>query len=108
MSPVNDENTNEEMTMGSCECCGRAIRFGTAVWLELDHRVGRYHDFDLGVPEGMSQGWFAFGATCARREVAAAAAAAKASGIYLGRAPGRRDRAVRAAEFMLAIRNASR
>jgi hypothetical protein len=94
--------------MESCECCGRAIKFGTAVWLELDQRVGRYHDFDLGVPEGVSQGWFVFGATCARREVAAAAAAAKDRGIYLGRAPGRRARDIRAAEFMIAIRNASR
>lgn len=69
----------------TCECCGRTVKPASRVWLELDHRIGEYHDMEFGVPEAQSQGWFIFGAACARRRVAAAKAAAKAAGIYLGR-----------------------
>lgn len=68
----------------TCECCGRRVNPATQVWLELDHRIDGYHDYG-GVPWDRSQGWFLFGAACARKRLAAAKAAAKARGIFLGR-----------------------
>lgn len=56
-----------------CECCGRPLR-GRAVMLELDQRDGTYHNFE-DVPDDRSQGWFPFGASCAKREIGAARAA---------------------------------
>jgi hypothetical protein len=47
-----------------CECCGRTLNPAKIVQLELDQRIGEYHDFG-GVPESQSQGWFEFGSACA-------------------------------------------
>lgn len=47
-----------------CDHCGKVLK-SPAVPLEFDRRVGEYHDFG-GVPDEYSQGWFDFGASCAR------------------------------------------
>ena len=51
-----------------CTTCKKPLS-GTVAWLELDQRTDNYHDFG-GVPDGNSQGWFPFGLTCARNEIA--------------------------------------
>lgn len=50
-----------------CECCGKKLNPAKMVALELDQRIGEYHDFG-GVPERLSQGWFDFGTACANRK----------------------------------------
>lgn len=87
-----------------CDCCGRAIKPGRTVWLELDTRIGGYHDYE-NVPEPMSQGWFPFGPACAARLLREARERATAAGVYLGR--HRMSRA-RRAEIFLAFRTANR
>jgi len=59
---------------GVCLRCGKPL--AGLVALELDQRIGEYHDFG-GVPEDASQGWFDFGPDCAAamRERARAALA---------------------------------
>jgi hypothetical protein len=53
-----------------CTCCGRPLK-GKVAWLELDQRTDTYHD--LGdVPTNVSQGWFPFGVTCARKAISKA------------------------------------
>ncbi len=47
---------------GVCLRCGKPL--AAVVPLELDQRIGEYHDFG-GVPESQSQGWFDFGPDCA-------------------------------------------
>lgn len=48
-----------------CDCCGRLIKPGRAVWLEFDNDTGRHHR-PGEVPEGHeSLGVYPFGATCA-------------------------------------------
>ncbi len=54
-----------------CTCCDRKLNPDTMVSLELDTRIGRYHD---QVPEEHSQGGFEFGPACAKRERLAALA----------------------------------
>ena len=50
-----------------CTCCGKTLKKkDEAVWLELDHRTGCYHDFGH-IPPIDNQGGFPFGSTCARR-----------------------------------------
>ena len=68
-----------------CDCCGRDIKPGKIVWLELDQRINCYHDFCGGVPEEHSQGLFPFGPTCAARLCREASEASKKAGVYLGR-----------------------
>ena len=51
----------------TCECCGRLLNPAKFVALELDQRDNTFHDF-MDVPENMSQGWFAFGSTCANKK----------------------------------------
>lgn len=51
----------------TCTCCGKLLNPKTLVQLELDQRIGMYHDFG-GVPESASQGWFEFGPACAKKE----------------------------------------
>jgi hypothetical protein len=87
-----------------CDCCGRAIKPGKTVWLELDHRVDGYHDYE-NVPEQMSQGWFPFGPACAARLLREAREKAKTMNVYLGR---RRMSAVRRAEMFITMRNTRR
>lgn len=89
----------------TCCCCGKPLQPMRRVWLELDHRIDCYHDFDLGVPESLSQGWFAFGPECARRQLTAARAASKAAGVFLGR---RRIGKVEQASMNIAMRRAER
>lgn len=49
-----------------CTCCDRKLNPETAVSLELDTRIGRYHD---QVPGEHSQGGFEFGPACAKKEL---------------------------------------
>lgn len=49
----------------TCDHCGKPIKSGR-VPLELDQRIGEYHDFG-NVPADMSQGWFDFGPDCAKK-----------------------------------------
>jgi hypothetical protein len=46
-----------------CTWCGKRLR-GEPVMLELDQRTNTYHAD--GVPAEFSQGWFPFGADCAK------------------------------------------
>lgn len=58
------------MTTGeiqTCECCGRKLNPKTMVWLELSTHTGQWHDDVTPCPPEESQGWFAFGAACARK-----------------------------------------
>lgn len=89
----------------TCSCCGKTLRPMRRVWLELDHRIDCYHDYELGVPESQSQGWFAFGPDCARRQLVEARAAAKAAGVFLGR---RRIGRVEQASMNIEVRRVER
>lgn len=54
-----------------CNCCCREIKIGREVWLEYDAVTDLFH-WPGEVPEGHeSRGHFPFGATCARRKLAA-------------------------------------
>lgn len=65
-----------------CTRCGKALGVEVNVALELDQRVGEYHDFG-GVPEAQSQGWFLFGPDCATAlRVRARAALARAGIVH--------------------------
>lgn len=52
---------------GYCTCCKRPLKAKFA-WLELDQRTSTFHDFG-GVPPDLSQGWFPFGMSCARKKL---------------------------------------
>jgi len=69
----------------TCDCCGKLLNPMRRVWLELDQRIDCYHDYEFGVPESHSQGWFAFGPDCAAKRLKEAREAAKRAGIFLGR-----------------------
>ena len=71
--------------MKTCGCCGKTLNPMRRVWLELDQRIDCYHDYEFGVPESESQGWFAFGPDCAAKRLREARDEAKKAGIYLGR-----------------------
>jgi len=47
----------------TCERCGKPLDHSRSVWLELSFRSGRYAE---SVPPEESQGFFEFGADCAR------------------------------------------
>ena len=49
-----------------CTCCDRSLSRKRIAWLELDQRDWTYHARQ-DVPAEKSQGWFPFGATCARK-----------------------------------------
>ena len=61
-----------------CTCCQQPLKRKVA-WLELDQRFNGYHDCG-GVPADKSQGWFPFGMTCARNEIAKSCARASLVG----------------------------
>ena len=61
-----------------CQCCGKRIKAGKEVMLELDQRDSTYHDFG-DVPDDKSQGFFPFGASCAKRQRAEAKAKREAA-----------------------------
>jgi hypothetical protein len=59
------KGTSMNIAEEKCECCGKKIRKGKEVWLELSLTDGLYYQ-DL--PEGHeSQGCFCFGSTCAAK-----------------------------------------
>lgn len=91
--------------MRTCECCGKSLNAMRRVWLELDQRIDCYHDYEFGVPELQSQGWFAFGPDCAAKALKDARAASSLAGIYLGR---KRIGKVRQAEMNIAMRKFER
>lgn len=49
----------------TCTCCGKVLNTAKAVWLEQSHVTCKFYLKDL-VPEQDSQGYFAFGASCAK------------------------------------------
>ena len=51
-----------------CNTCERELEPDRIVWLELDTYTGIYHDPESFPEDGLSQGMFAFGADCAKRE----------------------------------------
>jgi len=53
-----------------CLCCGKVLDPNKIKWLELSTNTGLYTDSDVvKVPEEESQGFFAFGITCAAKVV---------------------------------------
>lgn len=51
-----------------CVRCGKTLTASDTVLLELNNADGTYRrETDPAFPESESQGWFAFGATCASR-----------------------------------------
>ncbi len=50
-----------------CTRCGKPLAPNKVVLLELDQRSNTYHDL-RDVPDDKSQGWFPFGADCAKIE----------------------------------------
>ena len=50
----------------TCSCCGKVLNTTKAVWLEQSTETSKYYLKDL-VPEAHSQGYFAFGRTCAKK-----------------------------------------
>lgn len=51
-----------------CACCKKPL-VGKFAWLELDTHTGKYSDRG-DIQTDHSQGWFPFGMTCARNELA--------------------------------------
>ena len=49
----------------TCSCCGKVLNTAKAVWLEQSHVTSSFYLKDI-VPEEDSQGYFAFGRTCAK------------------------------------------
>ena len=50
-----------------CELCEQKLNKGRIVWLELNLYTHTWHANEGEVPEDESQGWFPFGAACARK-----------------------------------------
>jgi hypothetical protein len=50
----------------TCACCGKVLNTAKAVWLEQSTSKSKYYLRDL-VPSNDSQGYFAFGITCAKK-----------------------------------------
>ena len=53
------------MNTTKCLHCGKKLNPDKMVWLELDNNRNVYTA--KGVPEQDSQGWFEFGAACAKK-----------------------------------------
>lgn len=58
-----------------CTRCGERLNENRAIWLELDTNTGLYHREGQIPTGGLSQGFFIFGAACAKRELAETTAA---------------------------------
>lgn len=54
-----------DVAIRRCHCCDRPLK-RKARYLELNTHTGTYCD-DGSVPPNLSQGWFPFGLTCAKR-----------------------------------------
>ena len=50
----------------TCACCGKVLNTAKAVWLEGSTETSKYYLKDV-VPTEHSQGYFAFGLTCAKK-----------------------------------------
>jgi hypothetical protein len=50
-----------------CTECGQDLDSSKAVWLELNSHTGRWSRSDGECPASESQGWFIFGAACAKK-----------------------------------------
>jgi hypothetical protein len=59
-------NNNEAGDPYTCNCCGKVLNAAKAVWLEQSWVTCKVYLKDL-VPEQDSQGYFAFGRTCAKK-----------------------------------------
>lgn len=62
--------THIESRIQYCQRCGERIKPGREVWLEMNSRTGTYHRTEDEVPASESQGWFPFGAACAKSVIA--------------------------------------
>jgi hypothetical protein len=85
MNATNKATSQNGNGISECDCCGKPLAWGRTVWLEHDQRIGAFHDYELGVPEADSLGWFPFGPACAARLLKEAREAAKKFGVFLGR-----------------------
>ena len=50
-----------------CNRCDKPLEPKAAVWLELNTYTGIYHSTGQFPEDGLSQGCFEFGATCAKK-----------------------------------------
>jgi hypothetical protein len=62
--PRFDNATDDEPY--TCACCGKVLNTAKAVWLEQSTSKSKYYLKDV-VPTNDSQGYFAFGITCAKK-----------------------------------------
>ena len=62
--PRFDNATDDEPY--TCGCCGKVLKISQAVWLEASTETSKYYLKDV-VPTEHSQGYFAFGRTCAKK-----------------------------------------
>tara|TARA_R110000803_G_scaffold24646_3_gene59251 strand:- start:174 stop:356 length:183 start_codon:yes stop_codon:yes gene_type:complete len=53
----------------NCNNCGRGLNPDKIVWLELSNSDGQYYDPEKFPPSHLSQGAFAFGSACAKKEL---------------------------------------
>jgi|688.fasta_scaffold1137499_1 hypothetical protein len=59
-------NNSTEDNFYTCACCGKVLNTAKAVWLEGSTVTSKYYLKDV-VPAEDSQGYFAFGITCAKK-----------------------------------------
>jgi hypothetical protein len=59
-------NNSTEDDPYTCACCGKVLNTAKAVWLEQSHVTNKFYLKGV-VPEQDSQGYFAFGLTCAKK-----------------------------------------
>lgn len=55
-----------------CERCNEPLKSSRIVWLELNCHTGAWTAQEGACPPEQSQGWFAFGSACAKRQLEAA------------------------------------
>ena len=61
LAPYTGPSTNDH-----CTRCGKRIRKGSAVWLDLHIETGEYQPPGVELPRELSQGGFVFGPDCAK------------------------------------------
>lgn len=64
MSKMCGDHSNER-----CERCDEKLKEKNIVWLELDINSGLYYKEGEFPKDGLSQGYFPFGKTCAKKQL---------------------------------------